>query len=536
MSDKDRIEHNTRFLYTIAILLLLMVVVAVRVRLLNAPLERDEGEFAYLGQVFLEGTPPYLNSYSMKPPGIFGAYALGMFLFGESRSGIHLGLLIANSCSVVILYFLAKRLFDSWTALTASACFALLTLSQTVFGVFAHATHFVVLFVLAGLLALVDALDKDSLKGYFFSGILLGISYTMKQHALFLILFGAGYFLLQSALKRRLYTRSFAAGSAAFLSGIMIPLLGIGLLLAWSGSLQKFWFWTYSYPSQLVSRMSMESGLRNFWDSFSAILGPFAPLFILAGCGLALLCKDRQARSKTWFVAGLLLFSLLSMTPGLNFSRHYFILLMPAVAMLVGVCAGLPTARLSAAINPLMVIPLLLFLSASGYALYKERNYLFSATPEEVSKSTYGRNPFVESLAVAEYIKQHASVDDRIAILGSEPQIYFYAQRRAATSYNQVYGLMEQHRYAADMQREMIADIENNRPRHIIMVNIPDSWSYTENSQGEIFLWARTYIDRNYRICGFIDLSDPDKTVYKWGRDAIGNDPGAFSMMVFERI
>lgn len=535
MSDNDRLERNTRLLYSIAILLLLMVVVAVRVRLLNAPLERDEGEFAYLGQLLLEGSPPYLNSYSMKPPGIFGAYALGMFLFGESRSGIHLGLLIANSCSVVILYFLAKRLFDSWTALTASASFALLTLSQTVFGVFAHATHFVVLFVLAGLLALVDALEKDSLKGYFFSGILLGISYTMKQHALFLILFGVGYFLLQQALKRRLHTRSFAAGSVALLSGIMTPLLGIGLLLAWSGSFQKFWFWTYSYPSQLVSRMSMESGLRNFWDSFSAILGPFAPLFVLAGGGLALLCSDRQARSQTWFVAGLILFSFLAMTPGLNFSRHYFILLMPAVALLVGICTGFLTRRLSAG-GKLMAIPLLVFLSASGYALYQEKNYLFSATPEEVSKSTYGRNPFVESLAVAEYIKQHASVNDRIAILGSEPQIYFYAHRRAATSFNQVYGLMEQHRYAAGMQREMIADIERSRPRHIIMVNIPDSWSYTENSQGEIFLWAKTYIDRNYRICGFIDLSDPDKTVYKWGKDAIGNDPGAFSMMVFERI
>ena len=35
------------------------LVVAIRIRLLGIPLERDEGEYAYAGQLILQGVPPY---------------------------------------------------------------------------------------------------------------------------------------------------------------------------------------------------------------------------------------------------------------------------------------------------------------------------------------------------------------------------------------------------------------------------------------------------------------------------------------------
>jgi hypothetical protein len=42
----------------IALAIVLLFVVAVRIRLLDIPLERDEGEYAYMGQLFLQGVPP----------------------------------------------------------------------------------------------------------------------------------------------------------------------------------------------------------------------------------------------------------------------------------------------------------------------------------------------------------------------------------------------------------------------------------------------------------------------------------------------
>src|SRR5690242_4713239 len=90
----------------------LVCVFAVRVRLLAVPLERDEGEFAYLGQLMLKGVPPYLQASSMKPPGIFAMYAVSMLFFGESARGIHSGLLIVNGATILLVYLIGKRLFN----------------------------------------------------------------------------------------------------------------------------------------------------------------------------------------------------------------------------------------------------------------------------------------------------------------------------------------------------------------------------------------------------------------------------------------
>src|ERR1700757_726913 len=66
----------------------------IRFRLIDMPLERDEGEYAYAGQLILEGIPPYKLAYNMKLPGTYAAYALTMAVFGETIRGIHLGLMI----------------------------------------------------------------------------------------------------------------------------------------------------------------------------------------------------------------------------------------------------------------------------------------------------------------------------------------------------------------------------------------------------------------------------------------------------------
>ena len=58
-----------------------------------------------------------------------------------------------------------------------------------------------------------------------------------------------------------------------------------------------------------------------------------------------------------------------------------------------------------------------------------------------------------------------ADTTARIAVIGSEPQIYFYAHRRSASGFIYVYDLVQLHRYAGPFQREMIGEIERAQPR-----------------------------------------------------------------------
>ena len=81
-----------RFWPWLVVVAILLMVGIIRVRLLEMPLERDEGEYAYAGQLILQGIPPYELVYNMKLPGTYFAYAIGMAIFGQTISGIHLDL------------------------------------------------------------------------------------------------------------------------------------------------------------------------------------------------------------------------------------------------------------------------------------------------------------------------------------------------------------------------------------------------------------------------------------------------------------
>src|SRR4051794_34424138 len=125
--------------------LTLLFVFVVRVRLRDMPLERDEGEYAFAGQLMLEGVAPYKEACNMKLPGTYAAYAVIMAIFGQTPSGIHLGLALVNAASIVLMFFLGRKLLDTATGVAAAMAFALMTLSPSVLGLAGHATHFVVL-------------------------------------------------------------------------------------------------------------------------------------------------------------------------------------------------------------------------------------------------------------------------------------------------------------------------------------------------------------------------------------------------------
>ena len=135
----------------------------VRWRLLDMPLERDEGEFAYGAQLLLQGVSPYEHAYNvaLKLPGTCVVYALIMAVLGQTIAAIHTGVIFVNLASTVLVFILARRICGDAAGVVGAGTFALLSLVPTTLGLAAHATHFVVLPVLAGVLLLQD-LDGDT--------------------------------------------------------------------------------------------------------------------------------------------------------------------------------------------------------------------------------------------------------------------------------------------------------------------------------------------------------------------------------------
>jgi hypothetical protein len=492
------------------------LVLAIRIRLLGIPLERDEGEYAYAGQLMLQGIPPYKLAYNMKFPGTYAAYAVIMAIFGQTTPGIHLGLLVVNAATTALMFFLGRRLINSTAGAAAAMSYAVLSVSPGVLGFAAHATHFVLLPVLIGTFLLLNATDRPAFGRLLASGLLFGLSLLMKQPAVFFALFGTIY-LISSDLHRRFRLKTIILRSLIFSAGVILP-FGITCLLLWhTGVFGRFWFWTIDYARQYGSQVPFTQASQVFFYSTREAIVATWPVWILAGIGFVAGLWEQRMRGSAIFLLGFIFFSALALCAGFYFRLHYFVLVLPAVSLLAGVAISRLSDLIASQGMVVRFFCLLVFGAALAWPIITERKFFFQASPTEASRMIYPESPFAESNRIGEYLRERTSRRDTIAVIGSEPQIYFYSDRHSATGYIYTYGLMEVQKYANQMQQEMIREIERAQPKFLIFVVMPDSWLQQPGSERMIFTWANEYTAQNYSVVGFVNMIAPDRTDYYFG-------------------
>jgi 4-amino-4-deoxy-L-arabinose transferase-like glycosyltransferase len=486
----------------IALALILLATALVRIRLLPVPLERDEGEYAYAGQLILQGVPPYSIASNMKLPGTYAAHAVIMAIFGQTIAGIHFGLLLVNAITILLIYFLGKRLFGDIAGIAAAAAYASLSLSPDVGGTASHATHFVTLFALAATVLLIRRPGAS-----FWPGVLYGLAFLMKQHGIFFMLFGALYLIRRRSSLRTL---------ATFAGAAILPYALTCLILWRAGVFPNFWFWTVTYARAYAARVPLSTGIAYLSSTIHEIWAASPALWVIAALGLFGVFWTRETRPRAAFALVFLAFSFATACPGLLFREHYFIPMLPAVALLAGVAVQwggqswlMPVFSRRSSPRNLLVYSI--FAAAVAYPFFAERQLYFSMTPVEAAREIWGDNPFPEAISAASYIRQRTSPSTPIAVLGSEPEIYFYAHRHSATPYIYMYGLMEPQPYALKMQNEVIRDLETTRPEYIVDVDVSTSWLRRENSNTRILDWWDDYQAQHYELAETIN----DLSIYK---------------------
>lgn len=490
------------------------LVIAIRIRLLGVPLERDEGEYAYAGQLILQGVPPYTLAYNMKFPGTYAAYAAIMSIFGQTITGIHLGLLLVNAATIVLIFLLGRQLVNSIVGLAAGMSYAMLSVSSSVLGFAGHATHFVLLPVLGGTLLLLKATNRQAFGSPFASGILFGLGVLMKQPAVLFALFGAIYLVANDLRHQNRPEKKMLLRTLIFSTGVLFP-LGITCLVFWRiGVFDRFWFWTIDYAREYGSLVPFSQAPGFFFYSAKEVIVAGWPIWMLAGVGLVAGLWEHRTRTAAVFLVVFLLFSVLALCAGFYFRLHYFILVLPAVSLLAGIAISRLTDIGTGRLIVIRFIPILILGSALAWPMLEERKFFFEASSTDASRMIYPESPFPESIRIAEYLREHTTRNDTIAVLGSEPEIYFYSDRHSATGYIYTYGLMESQKYASQMQQEMIRDIERARPKFLISVVMPDSWLQRPESERSIFTWANEYAAQNYTVAGFVNMMAPGKTDY----------------------
>lgn len=506
----------------ICLLLALLLFSFIRLRLMDLPLERDEGEFAYAGQLLLEGVPPYKLAANMKLPGTYGCYALIMAVFGESPAGIRFGLTLVTSLTVILIFRLGRRFFGEWPGLAVGIGYGLLALCPGVLGLAAHANHFVVLFAVAGLLLLAESGPDSRWPRYFGSGLCFGLAILMKQHGLVFALFAAGWLCCRTGREPDCSGRKLLGRLGSFATGGATPLLLTGLALAWAGVFDRFWFWTVDYARAYAAKEPLAKAWRNFSVEFDMMAPDVRVLWSLAGLGLALLCAGEKTRRHAPFCLAFAACSLLAVSIGFYFRQQYFILLLPALALFMGAAVAAGHEWLAARNRPRLAryVPAVLFAAVCLGDLWNQRGIYFQRPLARVSRNIYGINPFPETAALADYIRNHSGPEATVAVLGSEPQIYFLSRRRSVTGLMYTYPLMENQPYARTMQQDMIREIETARPDFVVMVGMSLSWLYRPDSEMGIFRWFDSYWPQRYEVAALVDFVDPYEPEIRTGAAA----------------
>jgi hypothetical protein len=506
-----------------------LLIVGVRARLFDFPLERDEGEYAYMGQLILQGVPPYQLAANMKMPGIYLAYAAIMAFFGQSPAGIHLGLLLVHLATMVILFFVARNFLDLYGAVVSTTAYGMMILSPSYLGLAAHATHFVVLPVLAGTLILTR--KNPGLPACFAAGFLFGVAFLMKQTGAIFGCWG-GIYLIWMALAERMAWRQILARAAIYSAGCVLPFLAVCLWLKIAGVFPQFWFWTFTYIREYATAISFGNGVQNAYTTVARIFHSASLLYILAGIGLGCLCFRRLEWNKRIFLISFFVFSALAVCPDLYFRKHYFIVLAPAVALLAGLAVSWLSRCLAEKFQRPWLVHLgfLLGVMACMQTLCADQLVLLDLSPREACRAVYGINPFPEALDIARYIEENSGKNQRVFVLGDEPEIYFYSHRLSSNSQIYPSQTMDPRPYAHKMQERMISEVEQNPPEFLVYCSIYNSLLQKPDSDPMLTDWAKKYVKEN------MQFTSPTNTETSWGADVTTTQRRSpYFILIFKR-
>jgi len=397
---------------------------------LHEPFERDEGVYAYIGQEILRGEIPYRDTLDIKPPGVFYLYATGIALFGETTESIRLFTAFYALLTIISVYLVARRLRGGVAALCAALIYSAYSTLPHLYG---SSSNTEVFLVLPLVLSSYFFLKIDSPRRNFYlmlSGFCSACAMLVKTVAIAQVLLLLLLLLVPLLGERKLK----AAVSDFFFFTVPMLLIAGGTMayFAAKGAFEELFYWNVIFP-----RTYMHSDLRgpNWFLVFAYLFIDIFPLFAIGVPSTIWIYLKTGNKDHLLVLLSIVAAFVAVILPGKLFP-HYFILLLPPLAIAAGMGLGEVVGRSDGASRfaSLLLFVLLLF------PVQKYYRYYFVYSPEEVSTKKYGP-VFVKSYQLAEYIRENTLASDYIYQWGMSSELYFLSGRRSPNKFTSNYML-----------------------------------------------------------------------------------------------
>lgn len=459
----------------------------------DAPLIRDEGEFAYAAQLLKHGMLPYEHSFLQKPPMAVYSYALASAVapqvFWAPRLVAYLFAALATGLLGWIIRLEFGKGFALPTIWLVTPMLLLPALDQTT-----AITEVFMLLPLLGTLACYvwSRQHRGWPAAWLCAGALGAITLCYKYTALPLIGFVFCAWLVEERGRGTPFPKLCRYSFLALVGAAIAAFAVLGLFLIADGG-ARLWECTVAFNRYYVS--SSNFGLSRVWSKLLMFWSHWQILFLLLPLVLF------RPKPRVWVWVAMLLAACL--TTGGSYYSQYYITIMPfwAVLSVLGIKRlsswlaervrwpeNWLSRGLTALVVTLLCLPALAALVPGAYR-----------APTGALNSV---NPFQESMLVARRVAQLTSPQDYVFVAGSEPQILSYSHRFSPTRFIIAYPMMIPSPLARGYQEEAIHDLQRHPPAVVVRARWNTSWLAQAGTPAEFLNFLDKMLADNYEPVG----------------------------------
>lgn len=480
----------------------------------GAPLMNDEGMFVTIAREMLRGALPYRDLFDIAPPVIYLWYAAGLLVLGERAWLADVLVMMALSLTTLLVYLEGRLLFSPRAGLVAAFAFASLAVLIPT-GEWAQPGYLVLPPLVASLVAFTLGIRTEDVRWYLVVGLLGGVAVMTMQLVLahFLVLL---FFAWQRSRRTRgLPFWRVQPPVLALVGGLLIVPLVVALPYLLTGSLGDLLYGAVKFPLLYSGGSSLRERLLGAGGAAATYTLVAGPWLLLASIGAVLLARRGHSWAPlllSWSAAAVLAIAITG-----KYNSHYFALLRPGMALLVGCALGVYWSRqgwrrlglrAKTSLYGLFVVAFAFsaLLNGRAYTLPTESHR--HLTREVLASPANTRLRELQAPSVAVQLQRWTAPGQTIYNLGRQGELYVYADRRPASRFFHYFPLESD----TSTIPSLLDDLRRNRPAVII----DTLWPYYLEGTVDFYPWQLLpFLEEQYEHVGRIEFDPALVEVYK---------------------
>ncbi|SRR5258708_3134533 len=439
----------------------------------------DEGIYEVIGFALRHGRLLYQGIWDNKPPLLYLLYAI----FNGDQPTVRFVSLLAGLTSVILFFFLAKKLFrQEKISMTTTTLFALLLGTPLIEGNIANAENFMIPLILASALLILNTADKQTKKHslsylilntkyfiLFTSGLLLGLAFLFKVVSVFDL--GAfTFFLLFTRYKDLKHLFSQIITIIPLYVGFFLPLIVTIIFFVFHHALGEF------IHSAFLSNISYVNYGNTFLHIPQGLL--IIKLIVLGTCCLFLFFKRKNLSSAALLVLLWLAFSIFSALFSQRPYTHYLLVLVTSFSLFFGLIWKSKKYRIPVMVCFLIVGIFILKnfnLNNKTIAYYQNFTSFIAGQKTETQYQAFFDWNTPRDYALGQFLQTHMRLDDQIFLWGNNGQLYRLVNKLPPGRYIVAYHMG----FVKNALQETAAALQQIQPRYVIIMpnqgNLPYS-------------------------------------------------------------